>query len=249
MKLLKEEYTKLQRNYAELERKYSKLAAASGDKDLGEFSSFVSRLAMTVATLYGRKIYSDITIRLSDKTIPAHKFVLNARSEEWREEVLADINELGTFSRCFFSYSSMFYCLLNFRRFRICIYLDWSDLETDIGYALLRWIYTDVIELQHDTLALGLLRAAHSFQLSGLLGLCERALMSSVGVRTCVRFYCVAEEVGASSLLEYCSGLISTHWDDLTPQDFEHMTSPLLYKMLKAKSMYAKMDFYCASEM
>lgn len=97
LKLLKEEYTKLQRNYAELERKYSKLAAASGDKDLGEFSSFVSRLAMTVATLYGRKIYSDITIRLSDKTIPAHKFVLNARSEEWREEVLADIDELGMF--------------------------------------------------------------------------------------------------------------------------------------------------------
>lgn len=116
--------------------------------------------------------------------------------------------------------------------------LDWSDLETDIGYALLRWIYTDVIELQHDTLALGLLRASHSFQLPGLLGLCERALMSSVGVRTCVRFYCCAEEVGAHSLLEYCSGLISTHWDDLTPQDFEHMTSPLLYKMLKTKSMY-----------
>lgn len=95
LSLLKEEYTKLQRNYAELERKYSKAAAASGDKDLGEFSSFVSRLAMTVASLYGRKTYSDLTIRLSDKTIPAHKFVLNARSEEWREEVLADISELG----------------------------------------------------------------------------------------------------------------------------------------------------------
>lgn len=93
-----------------------------------------------------------------------------------------------------------------------------------------------MIDLQHDTLALGLLRAAHRFQLPGLLGLCERALVSSVGVRSCVRFYCVAEEVGAASLLEYCSGLISTHWDDLTTQDFEHMTSPLLYKMLKAKS-------------
>lgn len=95
MSLLKEEYTKLQRNYAELERKYSKAAAASGDNDLGEFSSFVSRLTITVASLYGRKTYSDLTIRFSDKTIPAHKFVLNARSEEWREEVLADIGELG----------------------------------------------------------------------------------------------------------------------------------------------------------
>lgn len=99
LRLLKEEYIKLQRNYAELERKYSKAAASSGDKDVGEFSSFVSRLAMTVATLYGRKTYSDICIRFSDdKTIPAHKFVLNARSEEWREEVLADTSELGRFA-------------------------------------------------------------------------------------------------------------------------------------------------------
>lgn len=81
-----------------------------------------------------------------------------------------------------------------------------------------------------------MLRAAHRFKLPGLLGLCERALVSSVGVRSCVRFYCVAEEVGAASLLEYCSGLISTHWDDLTPQDFEHMSGPLLYQMLKSKT-------------
>lgn len=50
---------------------------------------------MTVATLYGRTTYSDITIKLKDKTMPAHKFVLNARSEEWREEVLMDKSELG----------------------------------------------------------------------------------------------------------------------------------------------------------
>ncbi|KXJ78184.1 hypothetical protein RP20_CCG005359 [Aedes albopictus] len=209
LKLLKEEYTKLQKNYAELERKYSKAAASSDDRDLGEFSSFVSRLVMTVATLYGRKTYSDITVKLKDKTMPAHKFVLNARSEEWREEVIADQTEL-----------------------------DWSDLDADVGFALLRWIYTDVVDLQHDSLALDLLKTSHRFKLPGLMGLCERALVSSVSVRSCVRFYCVAEDVGASNLLEYCSGLISTHWDDLTPQDFEHMSGPLLYKMLTSKTKH-----------
>lgn len=95
--LLKEEYKKLQRLYAELERKYSKAVASSEEKDLSEFSSFVSRLVMTVATLYGRSTYSDISIKLKDKSIPAHKFVLNARSEEWREEVIIDMQELGKF--------------------------------------------------------------------------------------------------------------------------------------------------------
>lgn len=210
LKLLKEEYTKLQRVYADLERKYSKVVATTADGEVsGEFSSFVSRLVMTVASLYGRAIYSDLTIKLKEKTMPAHKFVLNARSEEWREEILADKLEL-----------------------------NWSDMDEDIGFALLRWIYTDVVDLQHDRLALGLLRAAHKFKLPGLLGLCERALVASVGVRSCVRFYCVAEEVEAASLLDYCSGLISTHWEDLTPQDFEHMSGPLLFKMLKSKTKY-----------
>ncbi|XP_061389135.1 rabankyrin-5 [Musca vetustissima] len=146
---------------------------------------------------------------MSTKVMPAHKFVFHARSEEWREDVLSDVEQL-----------------------------DWSDMDEDIAMALLRWIYTDVIDLQHDRLSLGLLKASHRFRLPGLLGLCERALVASVGVRSCVRFYCVAEEVGAASLLDYCSGLISTHWEDLTPQDFEHMSGPLLFKMLKSKTKY-----------
>lgn len=87
----------MQKNYNELERKYNEVTATTGANDLGgEFNSFFSRLAFTVATLYGRKIYSDITIKLrDDKEIPAHKFVLSARSEIWREDILADKTELG----------------------------------------------------------------------------------------------------------------------------------------------------------
>lgn len=109
-------------------------------------------------------------------------------------------------------------------------------MDAEVGQTLLRWVYTDVVDLQHDVLSLGLLRAAHRFRLPGLMGLCERALVASVGVRTCIRFYCVAEEVGASTLQDYCSTLISTNWDDLTTQDFDHMSSQLLFKMLKSKT-------------
>lgn len=108
----------------------------------------------------------------------------------------------------------------------------------DIGNALLRWIYTDVVDLQHDKITLNLLTVAHKFKLPALLGLCERALVALVTVRTCVRYYCVAEEVDAFTLLEYTSSLISTHWDDLTPEDFVHMSGPLLYKMLKSKTKF-----------
>lgn len=59
-----------------------------------------------------------------------------------------------------------------------------------------------------------------------------------MNVRSCVSFYCVAEEVGAANLLEYCSNLISINWDELLPQDFDHMSGALLYKMLKTKTKH-----------
>lgn len=230
--MLREEYAKLQRSYNELEQKYSRALVANPElNDVGgEFSSFISRLAMQVANLHGRSVFSDIDIKLKDRTVPGHKFVLRARSNEWSEDVIADQGEVGKDD------DGIYLC--GFKRLIAnfdCV-TDWSDLEADVGQTLLRWVYTDVVDLQHDVLSLGLLRAAHRFRLPGLMGLCERALVSSVGVRSCVRFYCVAEEVGAATLQEYCSNLISTHWDTLTTQDFDHMSSQLLFKMLKSKT-------------
>ncbi|XP_044313368.1 rabankyrin-5 isoform X2 [Drosophila rhopaloa] len=208
--LLKDEYKNQQRKYGELERKYNEIVATSANEEFsGGLNNFVSRLSLTVASLFGSHTYADIYIRAQEKVFPAHKIVLHARSEKWGDNHLSGIQEL-----------------------------DWSDLNEDVVLALLRWIYTDLIDLQHDGLALDLLRTAHRFGLPSLLGLCERALVASVGVRSCIRFYCVAKEVDASTLLEYCAGIISTHWDDLTTQDFEHMSGPLLFEMLQTKTKY-----------
>jgi rabankyrin-5 len=78
LKLLKNEYSKLQKSYADLQRKFDDLQAKSSDP-AADNSSFNSRLVMIVASLYGRKTYSDLTIKLKDKQMPAHKFVLQAR--------------------------------------------------------------------------------------------------------------------------------------------------------------------------
>lgn len=79
LKLLKNEYSKLQKTYAELQKKYDDLQTKSNNDPAGDNSSFNSRLVMIVASLYGRKTYSDISIKLKEKPIPAHKFVLQAR--------------------------------------------------------------------------------------------------------------------------------------------------------------------------
>lgn len=100
LKLLREEYAKLQKSYNELEQKYSRAIVANPElNEGGEFSSFMSRLSMQVANLHGRSTFSDIEIKLRDKTVPGHKFVLSARSNEWSEEVIADLQEIGKLIR------------------------------------------------------------------------------------------------------------------------------------------------------
>ncbi|KOB69802.1 Ankyrin repeat and FYVE domain-containing protein 1, partial [Operophtera brumata] len=96
LSLLKEEYGKLQSHCAEVERKYTLAAASAGD--LSE-ASFVARLLMTVTQLYGRTTYSDIAIKLQSKSMPGHKFVLNARSDDWSEEALKNLDELVDLTR------------------------------------------------------------------------------------------------------------------------------------------------------
>ncbi|KAF5296308.1 hypothetical protein FQA39_LY12525 [Lamprigera yunnana] len=201
--LLKQEYTKLQDRYNEVAEKYSVLASAKETND----SSFAFSLLKIISALYNSEIYSDIKIKLLDRTFNAHKLVLNARSPKWSKELLVN-KEL----------------------------LDWSDMDVDVAEAILLWIYTNKIKLNSDEITLKVMRIAYEFKLSDLLLTCEQTLILNVNVRTCVRFYSVAEEINASNLRNYCSSLISTHWDDLNASDFEHMSGPLLYDMLKNKT-------------
>lgn len=41
---------------------------------------------------------------------------------------------------------------------------------------------------------------------------CEKGVMSSVNVRNCIRFYQTAEELDATTLMNYCGEIIASHW-------------------------------------
>ncbi|KAK3869346.1 hypothetical protein Pcinc_025330 [Petrolisthes cinctipes] len=208
LSLLREQYVKLQERYTVLEQQYAIATASSQGAD-GE-DSFVSRLLHFVADLYDKEKYSDMIVHLGNRDVRTHRFVLAARSDSWGVPCLADTDTL-----------------------------DWSGLDEAVGEAVLRWVYTDHISLPTDhTFTLSLMRAAASFSLGPLMKRCEKALMGWVTVRNCVRLYTTADEIGAESLRDHCSTLISTHWNDFTPEDFSHMTAPLLYAMFKTKTSH-----------
>lgn len=64
------------------------------------------------------------------------------------------------------------------------LFADWTNLPDDVGSALLKWLYTDVVDLSRgDAFALQLMKSAANFKLCGLVVKCEQALIASVGVR------------------------------------------------------------------
>uniref|UniRef100_A0A8B9LR24 Ankyrin repeat and FYVE domain containing 1 n=1 Tax=Astyanax mexicanus TaxID=7994 RepID=A0A8B9LR24_ASTMX len=114
-----------------------------------------------------------------------------------------------------------------------------TKAKPEVAMAMLRWAYTDELEMnEDDTFLIDLMKLANRFQLQLLRERCEKGVMSSVNVRNCIRFYQTAEELDATTLMNYCGEIIASHWDDLRKEDFSTMSAQLLYKMIKSKTEF-----------
>ncbi|KAK6190601.1 hypothetical protein SNE40_002431 [Patella caerulea] len=217
-----DEVTKLKNHLSLLKEEYVKLqerfadvekkyqVALASSGDGGE-NNFVSKLLGVVADLFDKEQYSDVRILLEGgHQLNSHRFVLAARSDDW------GIAEIGNGTE-----------------------LDLTDIKYEVGHAMMKWVYTDEINLKvEDTFLLELLRAATRFKLESLRVRCENGLMSFVNMKNCIKFYQTAEEMSAEVLKLHCSELITNHWNDFTSDDFVYLPAPLLYKMFKTKTEY-----------
>ena len=86
---------------------------------------------------------SDLKIKLSNGTyLKAHKFVLDARSKNWNSQNLSTMSEL-----------------------------DLSEVNYDIGFNLIKWVYTDAIESSNksnEDFYLEMMKQADHFNLKEL---------------------------------------------------------------------------------
>ena len=53
-----------------------------------------------------------------------------------------------------------------------------------------------------------MMKAAKVFDLPLLSVLCERALIASVSIKSCIKLYTIAKEITAKELQDHCSQLI-----------------------------------------
>uniref|UniRef100_A0A914XLN2 Ankyrin repeat and FYVE domain containing 1 n=2 Tax=Plectus sambesii TaxID=2011161 RepID=A0A914XLN2_9BILA len=220
LELLREEHLQLQNRYYDLQRRYDVLSAAANTNasvSNGEHTtdkalkpSFVHKLMSTVAELYDKDLYSDITIHVDGHQLRAHRFVLASRSDFWG---VADLSMVDR--------------------------LEFTGMPYNIGCTLLKWVYTDQLDAKlGDSYILELMRAAQRFQLDSLLHRCEMLLVGRLDISNCVKFYQFADSLDMEKLKEKCSDLLAARWDDFKWEDFMEMSAQLLYKMLQSRAKY-----------
>ncbi len=101
---------------------------------------------------------SDISIKLDGETLYGHRFVLAARSLKWDSQQLGDTTELDLSGRVF----QMSKIRLN--------YSIWLDIPYDVGFQLIKWVYTDeIVEKQNEDFLLTLMKIAKRFELKELI--------------------------------------------------------------------------------
>uniref|UniRef100_A0A3Q3Q182 Ankyrin repeat and FYVE domain containing 1 n=1 Tax=Monopterus albus TaxID=43700 RepID=A0A3Q3Q182_MONAL len=219
--MAEEEVAKLQKHLSLLRQEYVKMQQKLADTErrcavlAAQASGQGSSSPAAADTFISRLLdivyrWDDLKVKVAGKKVSAHKFVLASRSDVWSLTNLASTSEL-----------------------------DLSDCKPEVAMAMLRWAYTDELELsEDDAFLIELMKLANRFQLQLLRERCEKGVMSSVNVRNCIRFYQTAEELNATTLMNYCGEIIASHWDDLRKEDFSTMSAQLLYKMIKSKTEY-----------
>uniref|UniRef100_A0A914CY82 BTB domain-containing protein n=1 Tax=Acrobeloides nanus TaxID=290746 RepID=A0A914CY82_9BILA len=197
LELLRNEHLELQRRFADLQKRYDILEAskvvtgeAIPNDQRSSAISFTQRIVETVAHLYDRDLYSDITIHVNGHQLRGHRFVLAARTDFWGDLSSVDRIEL-------------------------------EGLSFNVGTTIMKWIYTDHLELDLGTdYLIEILAAALKYRLQSLNFRCESLLINRLDIDNCVKIYQFAENSNLEKLRDYCAQLVAARWDEFKLEHF-----------------------------
>ncbi|CEF65443.1 BTB/POZ-like domain and FYVE zinc finger domain and Ankyrin repeat and Zinc finger, FYVE/PHD-type domain and BTB/POZ fold domain and BTB/POZ domain and Zinc finger, RING/FYVE/PHD-type domain and Zinc finger, FYVE-related domain and Ankyrin repeat-containing domain-containing protein [Strongyloides ratti] len=205
--LLRKEHVELQEKYNNLLKKYNSTIANSKIVNDSEEVSFIYKLAKNISQLFDSKLYSDVTIKISDLEIKAHKIVITSHTNRWDPELL------------------------------VSNILELTDIKYKTVYIIFKWMYKDelddslTIEEYMDVLS-----GSKKFKLDYLVYLCESALINKLETDNCICIYQFSENENLERLRKHCINIVSERWDDFKPEHFSSLSPKLLYEMVKGHS-------------
>lgn len=163
----------------------------------------------------------DVLIRLDESTVPAHRCILIARSEYFRQLLITkDPHE---------PYKKE---------------IALNGLRCKTLQMILEFLYTGTVDIPFDV-ALELLVASENFNLSRLSMMCQQVLEKKIRVHNACHFLMISERYGLGHLRKSCSYFIVHHLSQVRkcksyqgiPREMKHELK-LLRKQLKSDGEY-----------
>eukprot|EP00160_Parvularia_atlantis_P020945 Unigene8883_Nuclearia_a/m.27172 Unigene8883_Nuclearia_a/g.27172 ORF Unigene8883_Nuclearia_a/g.27172 Unigene8883_Nuclearia_a/m.27172 type:complete len:1088 (+) Unigene8883_Nuclearia_a:36-3299(+) len=211
LQVLRERFAKLNEEHMQLKQAHERLQRRLGDADSADGAEvYVTEIVSTVHALFASPRFSDVAVVVEGKRIPAHKFVLNARSKFFREADLDDVSEIAI--------------------------ADGVSAETFT--VLLRFLYTDSIEMLNlnDRLAVQILSLADAHGLVALRKAMETVLIGMLDRANCTRLFVEANRLKAPELRQAALEIIVSEFDNITTADFDTLDASLMAEVYRAKS-------------
>jgi len=140
--------------------------------------------------IVSNQLFSDITFFVEGKKVPAHKLILEVRTDYFRRMFSSGLRE---------SQSN-----------EIQIFDCTPSVFTDV----LRYIYTDSCAV-NDSNCISLLEQANFFQIDRLKAICERYWFDNINNRNCCSVLQVADRFNASQLKDFAMEFIFKNIQDV----------------------------------
>ena len=182
---------------------YEKCCSSLVSCDLS-ISSHPSSISHYVLDLFTSKKYSDIDIVVGEEKFPAHKVILSMRSLFFATMFAhPDMKEIAK--------SCLQNCFRRNRNRKNIVQIE--DVEPKVFESLLRFMYTNQLELQSEEMAMDVLEAANRFLLEQPKRKSEEFLSKQLKLKNCSELLVLADCVDAPLLKKTAIDFIRLNLD------------------------------------
>jgi len=186
--------------------------ATSEENPMNAFKKCSSTLQSDLRQLLKNSSFSDVSLKIGDTVIRAHKAILSARCSKFNGMFTANMKEAHQAE------------------------IEIKYEHPQIFSLMLEFLYGDTIAISDEETALELLCLADEYLLWNLRELCEFEIIKYVTVSNAARLFEIAYKHNASVLKSYCKSFILTRYQRfLNCREFkEELKSPeLLHELME----------------
>jgi RCC1 and BTB domain-containing protein len=164
-------------------------------------------IADRISNLFNKEEFSDLKIKIEDKVIHVHKFILKISNEFFLKKFKENSRSIQESTENSLSEN----------------FIEIKGYSYDVYFAFLKYIYTDIVDIEPKKVV-ELLILANEYNEEGLKQRCFHIIKNGMTVENVCTLYCLSHRNNLTQLENYCFGFAFENLKDIKKtQAFDEM--------------------------